>query len=291
MIYFNGCIDIGVVPNPPNQESVSIKLLPPSKGVYHAAFPGLGPTEDIVTSQRVLSFEKMVGKKIVWAYFSNNWGDGISFPKREVEALHNIGVVPFIRLMPRTTLDTYVEEHEFTLDNIIEGKFDDKLKAWVKDAKNTGIPICVEFAGEPNGDWFPWSAIYNGMNSKTAYGDPNKYDGPEKYVDAYRHIIDIFREQGAHNITWFFHTAAYNWPDEPWNKMNLYYPGDDYIDWIGDSVYGPMTLGEEWLTFTEIMDDIDDNPKVKVFLSIPLCQQCSSHIYHKTQTMPLKTSR
>ena len=34
---------------------------------------------------------------------------------------------------------------------------------------------------------------------------PNFPDGPERFRDAYRHIIDLFRKEGVKNITWCFH--------------------------------------------------------------------------------------
>ena len=37
--------------------------------------------------------------------------------------------------------------------------------------------------------------------------------------------------------------------------MSAYYPGDDYIDWIGISVYGSLQPGEE-RTFTQNFDAI-----------------------------------
>ena len=44
----------------------------------------------------------MIGKKIVWAMFSNNWGrEGITFPEEIVLTINRLGIVPFIRMMPR----------------------------------------------------------------------------------------------------------------------------------------------------------------------------------------------
>jgi len=55
------------------------KLIASKEGIYHAAFPDFGGTEDIVTNERILSFETLVQKNIIWAYFSNNWYNDISF--------------------------------------------------------------------------------------------------------------------------------------------------------------------------------------------------------------------
>jgi beta-mannanase len=51
---------------------------------------------------------------------------------------------------------------------------------------------------------------------------------------------------------------AGSFPDEEWNSMASYYPGDDYVDWIGISVYGPQSRKQArqyWETFTDLMDE------------------------------------
>ena len=86
-----------------NMSDFSVKVGPPSKGVYLGALTDFGGAEDEVTPQKIIDFEKLIGKKIVWAYFSNNWGSGIKFPENAVRAIHSVGVIPFIRMMPRTS--------------------------------------------------------------------------------------------------------------------------------------------------------------------------------------------
>ena len=233
-----------------------IKLKASTKGVYLAAFPDFGGSEDAVTAKRIAAFKKMTGQTIVWAAFSDNWGKSkITFPSKAVKTIHQAGLVPYIRLMPRSTLeDSYSKpDRVYSLDNIINGKFDTKLRKWARDAKNSNIPLIIDFAPEMNGDWFPWSGILNGAGTKNKYGDPALADGPEKYRDAYRHIITIFRQEKATKITWVFHVDAYNTLEKSWNNYKAYYPGDGYIDWIGVSVYGAQTPSEDWKTFNQIM--------------------------------------
>ncbi len=232
-----------------------VKLLKPLNGqIYFGAFPDFGGPEDNVTKERILDFENLSGTKIVWAYFSQNWFNGIKYPKREIHEIYEQGIVPFVRLMPRSSEEQFVVEKKFSLENIINGKFDTDLKSWAKEAKEDNIPLLLDFAVEPNGDWFSWSGFYNGKGTKDGYGDLNYYDGPERYRDAYKHIINIFKEEDVKNITWFFHVDIYSNPNEDWNSPKYYYPGDDYIDWIGVSVYGPQNTGEDyWETFSEIL--------------------------------------
>ena len=44
-------------------------------------------------------------------------------------------------------------------------------------------------------------------------------------------------------------------PSETWNSIKNYYPGDDYIDWIGTSIYGSIKPGEEWKSFTDVLNN------------------------------------
>ena len=142
----------------------------------------------------------------------------------------------------------------YSMQAILSGTFDPDLRQWARDARDVGKPMLAEFGTEVNGQWFPWNGKWNGGATTDGYGDPAVPDGPERFRDAFRHIIDICREEGAANITWFFHIDADSSPEEPWNAMANYYPGDDYIDWIGISVYGSQRAGREWPTFTEKLD-------------------------------------
>jgi beta-mannanase len=142
------------------------------------------------------------------------------------------------------------------MQRIIDGEFDPELTQWAVKASATGYPLLVEFGTEVNGNWFPWNGEYNGGGRLDGYGNPSLADGPERFRDAYRHIIDICNENGTDNITWFFHVDAYSQPEEDWNRMENYYPGDAYIDWLGVSIYGPQVQGEDYRSFGEILNDI-----------------------------------
>jgi hypothetical protein len=63
-------------------------------------------------------------------------------------------------------------------------------------------------------------------------------DSVARFREAYRHIICISREERAYNIRWVFHVDPWDEPVEEWNRFEHYYPGDDWIDWVGVSVYG-----------------------------------------------------
>ena len=79
-------------------------------------------------------------------------------------------------------------------------------------------------------------------------------DGPERFRDAYRHVVDLFRENGADNVTWVFHIASV--PGEAWNAASCYYPGDAWVDWIGASVYGRLRGDAPAKPFDDIMKKV-----------------------------------
>jgi hypothetical protein len=235
---------------------VSNKLIAPTTGIYHAAYPDFGGTEDNVSAQNITDFETLVNKPIVWAYFSNNWYNNIQFPTAAVNTIYSTGKIPFIRIMPRTNFDVGGPDPNYTMQNIIDGDYDAQLTQWAIAAKNTNIPLLVEFGTEVNGNWFPWNGQYNGAETTNGYGDLSYPDGAERFRDAYRHIIDICNANTVNNITWFFHVDAYSEPNVNWNTIEKYYPGDNYIDWLGVSIYGPQESSEDYQEFSEILNDV-----------------------------------
>jgi len=231
-------------------------LLPPEINIYAGAFPNLGGTEDDVTAEKLEKFSTLTGRIPAWVYFSNNWFNGIKFPVKEVKLIYESGSIPYIRMVPRSSFNTGKQDSLYNLDKIISGQFDIELRKWASDAMKTAKPVLAEFAPEVNGNWFPWSGINLGGGVKDKFGSNEEEDGPGKFKAAYRHIINISREEGAFNITWVYHPNGISAPQESWNTLKSYYPGDDYIDWIGVSVYGSQKPGWKWTKFTDVFDGI-----------------------------------
>lgn len=219
------------------------KLLPPTQGVYYGAYPGFAG-EDSVNLGQILSFDSDGHRKAVWTYFGQWWSDQLPFPSAYVHLVWDAGKIPFIRLNPATAhLDNppfqppYADPGPYTTQDIAAGRYDTQLRAWADAARATDIPILMEFGTEMN-NFNQWSGRSNGGDTTTAYGDPTWPDGAERLRDAYRHIVTLFREEGATNVTWFFHAdTSYWWGPDPGNELHWYYPGDDYIDWLGLSLY------------------------------------------------------
>ncbi len=231
-------------------------------GIYIGAFANFSHNEHNVTVEKIENFENLAKKQLAFVTFSNNWNEGITYPKDVVHIIDKTGATPLIRLMPRSNYkqEGGGKDPKFTLDKIINGTFDKELKQWAKDAKEDDIPLLLDFAPEMTGDWFSWNGKYYGAGKLDGYGDPTYPDGPEIYRDAYRHIIDIFKDLNVTHVTWFFHPDIQRMPGNPsyevgydWNSAKYYYPVDDYIDWIGFSIYGVQNEKWGWVTFSETL--------------------------------------
>jgi len=217
-----------------------VKVLPPATGIYHAAYPDFCPTEDCVSQARIRSFERLAGKRIAWAYFSDNWFNGIHFPAAKVRAIWSVHhTIPFIRMMARANWSEGCTDKTYALAKILAGRYDAQLRAYAKAAAAVQIPLMIEFGTEANGDWFPWSGACNG----------GRRVGAERFRDTFRHIVTLFQGTGARNVTWVFHLDA----SSATNDAD-YYPGADYVDWVGLSAYGAQAPGEVSTPFRSVFD-------------------------------------
>lgn len=180
------------------------------------------------------------------------WAPGTAnqFDTAAVTSTLRRGVVPMITWEPWNpgTDSNLVEDPgvqpEYRLEKIINGDFDDYIREWARAVATIGGPVMLRPMHEMNGDWYPWGGVTNGNT-------------PEQFVTAWRHVHDIFEEEGATNVTWVWSVNCESWPQESGNTYEAYYPGDDYVDWVGISGFNWGTSREDmsWRTFSEIYDE------------------------------------
>ncbi len=118
--------------------------------------------------------------------------------------------------------------------NILGGGSDAVIKAAARNLASLGKPVFLRWAWEMNGNWYPW-------------GGPNNDNNAQGYVTCWRRLHKIFAAQGAHNVAWVWSINWNNRPPSTANRFQAYYPGDDYVDWVGISGYdlnheSPQTL-------------------------------------------------
>lgn len=162
------------------------------------------------------------------------------FPLRPIQCIEQRGATAIVSI---ELWDWHDQKPE--LDNILDGSYDARFRAWATDAKKHGKRVLWRFGFEFNGDWFPWS------------GDP------KKFVAAWRRVRGIFAEAGADNVEWIWSPNVVSCPNTPDNDMHRYYPGDAHVEWIGVDGYNFGDHHDQWhrwesfeAVFTGVLDDL-----------------------------------
>jgi hypothetical protein len=227
------------------------KVLPPAAGVYLGA-SGLD-------ASRLTAFEQRAGRRVSWAAFSQPWYRGLAFPRERILAIWRHGAVPYVAFLPTST--AYVPgrslrgpERRYTLERIAAGDFDRQLSRWADGARALGVPLLLSFGADVNEDWGPWNARWNGAGQTDAYGDVGVADGAERYRDAYRRVVTLFRSAGASNVSFVFSVDA-RAPTEDWDAVSRYYPGDRFVDWLEISGYGSLDAAPEVVPLASRLED------------------------------------
>ena len=153
------------------------------------------------------------------------------------------GAVPFIQIDPSG----------ISLAAIASGAFDTFLKTFATDVASygarTGRGVIVGFGHEMNGYWYSWS---------------HRHTSPAVFVAAWRHVVTVFRQQGADDVTWLWtvniiatHQGILS--PAPW------WPGSSYVTWVGidgyylkpswtfASLFGPTIRAVRTLTLDPIL--------------------------------------
>jgi beta-mannanase len=215
-----------------------MSINPPATGCYHCAFTPSGQT----------TFVNQAGKGIAVQMFYASWSSAADFPARQCSAIIEIGSLPHLTWEP---WDYNINGTTYSLQSIINGTHDAYIRRWAQQIRDWGQPLFLRWGHEMNGNWYPWDGTHNGGATTTGYGDPGKADGPERYVDAWRHIHDIFSETGADNVTWIWAPNVMWDPQSSLNAIRNFYPGDAYVDWLGIEGYN-WGSQQSWQSFDQI---------------------------------------
>lgn len=198
-----------------------------SNRLYHGVFLNgnlAGGSKNGITSELVDKYEAAV-RKAAWIGFPHNLYNK-EFPFDTVQWITERESIPFIRLMLRDENNS-LPETEFTLKKVNAGKYDNNFREWGRSARFFGFPLIVEWGKEINGQWAAW-------NTKWKVEQEDASD----FREAFRRIVHLIRDQEkASNITWIFH--ANNDPEKSGNEIKSYYPGDEFVDWLGVSIPPP----------------------------------------------------
>lgn len=188
---------------------------------------------------KIDEFTSLTGASPKIVLWYQNWEQDSSkrFDTKKMDAVASRGAMPMLTWVPKDpTLGT--NQPKYALKTIARGDHDAYIRQWARDAKAWGKPFYLRPMHEMNGDWSPWCVGVNGNTSAD-------------YRAAWRHMHDIFRQEGTTNVRWvWFPNVAYS-GSTPFAEV---YPGDAYVDWMALDGYnfGTAKPNQRWRSAAEI---------------------------------------
>jgi mannan endo-1,4-beta-mannosidase len=185
-------------PHPPAQAS-----LPAASDSYLGVFqPGSPPSY-----QPIAEFTAAAGRQPNLILYYSGWAQ--PFATSFAQMVHRHGLIPFVQIDPSLA----------SVAAIAAGSYDPYLRLYADSVKDYGHQVVIGFGHEMNASWYSW-----GWGRTPA----------STFVAAWRHIVTLFRNEGADNVTWLWTIQA----DQPGTGPILsWWPGSNYVTWVGIDGY------------------------------------------------------
>lgn len=195
--------------------STGLAKYEPLEGCYLGAYIDLEPqlkasfVDEFGTKRkRPEDFENAVGERHAMYFFYMGYGRPVAMDY--LRFLSSEGKFVQIALEPNNGLDD-VQENE-------------TLYQFADDLRESGAKIFLRFASEMNGDWVAY------------HGDP------KKYIEKWQLLTKVMRER-APNVAMVWCPYAM-----PLANVEEYYPGDEWVDWVGVNMYNVTYFNQDTST-------------------------------------------
>jgi hypothetical protein len=157
-----------------------------------------------------------------------------SFPAHWFNVIRRYGAIPLFS-WGSNAIPIQTTAKRYALAKVAAGDFDSYIRAWARSAARWGHPFFLRFDWEMNGRWFPWGWGSNGNR-------------PGDFVRAWRHVHQIFEQEGARNVSWVWCPNVD--PGRVFGPVQILYPGSKYVDWTCLDVYN---RNEPWSRFDKLL--------------------------------------
>jgi len=231
---------------------VSYKVSPNYLGIFHPiSETGLSDLSEI----EYIENAEDIDFNIISFYLGWNPESIENFPHDLMRGSYNRQAIPMITWEPWASAlpqnENYEElsEEKKVMKYIAQGVYDDYIREFIQILKSYDQPVFLRFAHEFDNPQYPWSQV--GENT------------PEEFVNAWKHVHSIMQEENARKIIFVWN---------PWTieGMTQFYPGDEYVDWIGITLLNYDSFnprGNEY-SFRELYEPIHE--KLKSFTRKPV---------------------
>ena len=178
--------------------------LPPRLAAYLGVFETGAPPGYAA----IADFTRAAGRQPNLVGYYSGWAG--KFDTSFAEMLYQHKISPFVQIDPT----------DASVAAIAAGTYDAWLKTYADSVGDFGHAVVIGFGHEMNGPWSTWGY---------------RHVPPSTFVAAWRHIVTLFRAEGADNVTWLWTIQA----DEPGKTGPAadWWPGASYVNWVGIDGY------------------------------------------------------
>ena len=187
------------------------ETLAPKTASYLGVFEAGNPAGTPPSYESIEQFSHMARKRPNLVAYYSGWAQ--PFNVSYANMLHGHGAIPFVQIDPSFA----------KVPAVPAGTYDTYLRSYADSVRDYGHAVVIGFGHEMNGNWYSWG-----------YGNTS----PKAFVAAWRHIVKLFQQEGAYNVTWLWTVNQMARPGS--QPIHAWWPGSKYVSWVGiDGYYVP----------------------------------------------------
>jgi Glycosyl hydrolase family 26 len=177
--------------------------LTPSSASYLGVYePGVPPNYGPITT-----FARTVGKQPNLVGYYSGWAQ--AFPSSFALKLYSHHMIPYVQIDPAYA----------SVAAIAAGTYDGYLRTYADSVRSYAHSVVIGFGHEMNASWYSWGY---------------RHVPPATFVAAWRHVVTLFRQEGAENVTWLW---TINQDSPGTGPIASWWPGRAYVTWVGIDGY------------------------------------------------------
>jgi mannan endo-1,4-beta-mannosidase len=175
-------------------------------GTYIGVFERGAPQ----TYAGITAFTKTTGVSPRLVSYYSGWFEPFQVAFATEAASH--GALPLVQIDPT----------KISLAAIAAGEYDGYLRSYADSVRSYGRKVVLGFGHEMNGSWYAWGY---------------KHTPARVFVAAWRHVVDVFRQQGADNVIWMWTVNIIHPGSRAIPSPARWWPGSSYVTWVGIDGY------------------------------------------------------
>jgi mannan endo-1,4-beta-mannosidase len=207
--------------------------LPPTVASYLGVFEDGTPPD----YNPIADFARTINAQPNLVGYYSGWAQPFATSFAKTIFVH--GVRPFVQIDPT----------DASIAGIGDGVYDGYLRDYADSVRDFGHAVVIGFGHEMNAPAYSWG-----------YG----HTSAAVFVAAWRHIVSLFRSEGAENVTWLWTLQADGRGTGP---IASWWPGERYVTWVGIDGYYYTRADTFARVFAKTIDQVRSLTSKPVLLS------------------------